>query len=331
MNLVSANLENKYVVGIDIGKTNVVSALVGYTGKVLAQDSRKIAADKSNDSIIKNIKENLKKVIAAAPDNKIEAIGIGCAGPLDFNAGKIVSWFGFPYWRDIPIKDIIAKEFGIKVFLDNDSNSAARGEGWIGAGSNTRNFVCLTLGTGVGGSIVIDNHVFRGINGMAGYAGHMVIVAGGLRCLCGNSGCLEAYVSATAIVERTKQAIKNGGKSMLSKMIDLNSDESELTALHVSQAAKSGDKLAGQIIKDTGYYLGIGIVNLVCLLDPEAIILTGGVSADGELILKPAEKELQKRLCLLNPNKLPSIKIGKLGNMSGAVGAAKLAWEEIDK
>lgn len=322
--MIASHHEGECVVGVDIGKTNVTSVLADDSGKVLASDTRRTRADNGVQAGLATIMGSIAVVARESGEKRIGAIGIGCAGPLDTGTGTVVSWFGLPGWRNVPIRDMVGRESDLPVFIDNDANSAALGEGWVGAAAGIDSFVCVTLGTGLGTGIISGGRVLRGAGGMAGEGGHMTIAVRGLTCTCGHRGCLQAYVSATAIVRRTEQALQRGAASCLAG----GASRGVLTAEMVHEAALAGDRMACEVMERTGCYLGIGLANLVCLLDPQMVVLAGGVSAAGMMVAR-AEKEIRMRIAPFR-RVPPQVVTGKLGTSAGAIGAARLAWDGID-
>ena len=257
----------------------------------------------------------------------IVGIGIGTPGLVDMDKGIVYESPNIPHWHNIPLAEIYAKKFGIKTYLENDANSAALGEWWMGAGKGTKHLICLTLGTGIGGGIIIDGKVYHGRDGYAGELGHISLSFDGPKCGCGNKGCLEAYASALGIVRSTKELIKKNKKSLIYKLIDGNLDK--ITPAIVTRAARKGDKLAKKIWSDTGYYLGSGIATIVNIFNPEMVVLTGGMTGAGNLLLKKMWETVRKRTYKC-PVKGLKILIGKLPDNAGAMGAAKTAFQRAE-
>jgi glucokinase len=209
---------------------------------------------------------------------------------------------------------MIMERLSIPCVLENDANAAAWGEKWVGAGKEVSSMVMMTIGTGIGGGIVIDNKLWRGANNVAAEIGHMVIQMDGPKCNCGNYGCIEAYASATAMVRRFKELLKSGISSSLK-------DYDEITAKKINDAALQGDKASLNIIEETGRYLGIAIMNILHVLTPEMSVLAGGMAGSGELLMNPMRQLIQQRAFEAS-YKNTKIVFSELGNDAGIIGAA---------
>lgn len=223
---------------------------------------------------------------------RIVGLGAGLPGALDPARGIV---FMAPNlgWRDVPARDLLAERIRLPVVVENDANCAALGEWWAGAGRGSRLMVALTLGTGIGGGILTDGRVLRGVSGAAGEIGHLSIDYEGRPCSCGSRGCLEAYGSGPAIAARAREALDGGATSILRERAEGRLDE--LTAAMVSEAAVEGDEFSRALMEETGRFLGAGAASLVNVLNPERLVVTGGVVAAGELLLKPMRDEVRRR------------------------------------
>ena len=321
------NIEKKYSIGVDLGGTNIVSATVNYQGKIVNRLKVPTLAERGKEAtikrIIETIHENIIQSTIALDD--IIGIGIGAPGPLDVKRGIINFAPNLPGWRDIPLKKILEDEFNMKVVLENDANAAAWGERCFGAGQGVNNLVCFTLGTGIGGGIIIDGKIYHGSNYGAAELGHMTVNKDGPRCNCGNYGCLEAYSSATGIKNRIKNRIKEGIKS---DFLNFNNDDKLFESLRLKsifEAARKGDKLTKNIVEEAISYLGIAIANIANILNPEMVVLVGGITNEGDKLLTPLRREVKKRAFYSNYKSL-KIVIGKLGGNAGVLGAAALLW-----
>ncbi|MCD6232696.1 ROK family protein [Candidatus Aerophobetes bacterium] len=313
-----------YIMGIDLGGTNIVSLLINKKGEIITRDKRKALAEEGKEKTISQIVESAKAVIEKGRNKGISfqsilGIGIGSPGPLNTKEGIIYFAPNLPGWKNVPLKNILEKKLNIPVFLENDANAAALGEWWIGAGRDVNNLVLFTLGTGIGGGIIINGEVLHGFRDTAAEIGHMIIHEEGLLCNCGTKGCLEAYASATGVVRRTISALKKGAKSILTEMV--NNHLKEITCKMVYQAAKKGDKLCKWITEETGRYLGIGIANMVNILNPEMIILAGGMIEAKDLLFNPVIKYAQKYALKASIEKVKIVP-AHLGDNAGAIGAA---------
>ncbi len=318
------SLEKKYSIGVDLGGTNIVSAIVNCQGEIVNRLKVPTLAERGKEvtikRIIETIHENIVQSTTALDD--IIGIGIGAPGPLDVKRGIINFAPNLPGWRDVPLKKILEDEFSIKVVLENDANAAAWGERCFGAGQGVNNLVCFTLGTGIGGGIIIDGKIYHGNNYGAAELGHMTVNKDGPRCNCGNYGCLEAYSSATGIKNRIINRIKEGIKSKF-----LNFDENKLfeslRLKSIFETARKGDKLTKGVVEEAISYLGIAIANIANILNPEMVVLVGGITNEGDKLLIPLREEVKKRAFYSNYKSL-KIVIGKLGGNAGVLGAAAL-------
>lgn len=321
------SLEKKYSIGVDLGGTNIVSAIVNYQGEIVNSLKVPTLAERGKEATIKKIIEAIHKNIvqsSVAPDNII-GIGIGAPGPLDIKRGIINFAPNLPGWRDVPLRKILEDEFNIKVVLENDANAAAWGERCFGAGQGVNNLVCFTLGTGIGGGIIIDGKIYHGNNYGAAELGHMTVNKDGPRCNCGNYGCLEAYSSATGIKNRIKNRIKEGIKS---KFLNFDNDDELFESLRLKlifETARKGDKLTKSVVEEAISYLGIAIANIANILNPEMVVLVGGITNEGDKLLIPLKREVRKRAFYSN-YKFLKIVIGKLDGNAGVLGAAALLW-----
>jgi len=320
------SLEKKYSIGVDLGGTNIVSTVVNYQGKIVSRLKVQTLAERGKESTIKRIVETIHENIVQSTiaSGDIIGIGIGAPGPLDVKKGIINFAPNLPGWRDVPLRKILEDEFSMKVVLENDANAAAWGERCFGAGQGVNNLVCFTLGTGIGGGIIINGKIYHGNNYGAAELGHMTVNKDGPRCNCGNYGCLEAYSSATGIKNRIKNRIKEGTKS---EFLDFDEDKlfESLRLKSIFEAARKGDRLTKDIVEEAISYLGIAIANIINILNPEMVVLVGGITNEGNKLLIPLGEEVKKRALYSNYKSL-KIVIGKLAGNAGVLGAAALLW-----
>jgi len=312
--------------GIDIGGTNIKCILTDINGNIL--NFKKISTEKNAIDIENGICSIINSFKTSNPNlnNKIKAIGIGAAGSIDKEKGLILSSANIQAWKRYPLVKIIEKRTGIKTFLENDATAAVAGELWKGNGKNFANWIMLTLGTGIGGGVVIDGKVYTGRSGSAMEVGHTTIDYKGKKCACGNTGCLERYASATATVEIAKSRLKKYPKSSVN--IRINSEK--LTSKLLYEEAKKGDIFAKEIFTEIAEYLGIGISNLLSIFNPEAVILGGGLSSAFKFILPGIKKTVEERV---QPGLKENIKYLKIKDQekTPALGAAKAAIEACKK
>jgi glucokinase len=320
------SLEKKYSIGVDLGGTNIVSAIVNCQGKIVSRLKVPTLAERGKEATIKRIIETIHENIVQSTIvlDDIIGIGIGAPGPLDIKRGIINFAPNLPGWIDVPLKKKLKNEFNMKVVLENDANAAAWGERCFGAGQGVDNLVCFTLGTGIGGGIIIDGKIYHGNNYGAAELGHMTVNKDGPRCNCGNYGCLEAYSSATGIKNRIINRIEEGIKSEFLNFDDDKLFES-LRLKSIFEAARKGDKLTKGVVEEAISYLGIAIANIANILNPEMVVLVGGITNEGDKLLIPLREEVKKRAFYSNYKSL-KIVIGKLGGNAGVLGAAALSW-----
>lgn len=315
---------SKYCVGVDLGGTNITIALVDLKGKIKNKVKISTQADKNAGFVIKTIIENIRVLIRDVRFSQLVGIGIGAAGQIDHTRG-VIQFSPNLHWRNVPIVKEIKKEFNLPVYIDNDANVACYGEFLFGAGRGAQNILCVTLGTGVGGGIIINSKIYRGAGGGAGEIGHITVESKGRKCNCGNHGCMEAYVGAPHIRERCIEKIKTGRKSIITKIVE--GSLSKITPKVLEEAAFYKDKLALEIWQETGMYLGVGLASLINIFNPEKIIIGGGVANAGTLISGPMLKTIKERALAVS---LQDVKIvrAKLGEEAGVIGAAMLVLSE---
>lgn len=308
-------------IGIDVGGTNVKVALVTDEGQIIYSDSVPTRAEMGYEYTVNNIKQAIydlmKETNTQAQD--IEGIGFGFPGQVDYKTGIVKLLPNIPGWVNVPIAQIMEDEFHIPTRIDNDARCAALGELFTGAGKGCENIVCVTVGTGVGSGIIINGKVVRGASNAAGEIGHIKLeMKDGLICGCGDTGCMEAYVSAPSIVAMAEDYIKGGKSTKFREMAN-----PEISAYIVAEAAKAGDKVAQRIFKIMGEYLGIGLSSVVNLLNPEKIIIGGGVADAGDIFLNPVRETIKSRAMEISGNAVQVVP-AELGNRAGVIGASLL-------
>ncbi len=326
-------MSHRWVLGVDIGGTNVVVGAVPLEGgPPVASISGPTLAERGGDATVATIAALAAEVIETTVRSEggdradFVGVGVGCPGPLDLEAGAIVRTPNLP-WDGYPIRDRVAEALGLECVLDNDGNCAAYGEWWIGAAREAHSVLCLTLGTGIGGGFVEGGRVFRGVNGAAFEVGHITIEVDGRPCPCGNRGCLEAYASATAIAARARARIESGEASTLTTYAG---GLEGLTARAVSDAARAGDGLAAEVIEEAGRMLGVGVASLVNVLNPEYVVVAGGAAAIGDPLFGPMRDEVRRRAfeaaadaCRIVP--------GSLEGQAGVIGTAGIFVAESSR
>lgn len=318
-----------YAIGVDLGGTFIKTALVTRQGDIIHKVEIDSERERGPDGVIENICRSIRLVITESKkaEDEIAAIGLGSPGPLNTKKGIVSNAVNLPGWVKIPLRDRVEKVFRVPANLENDANAAAYGEYWKGAGQDSSLMLAYTLGTGVGGGIIINGKLIRGTTDCAGELGHITIIPDGRLCSCGNRGCVEAYASATALVRIAELNIKQGRSLLLQKWIN---EGKILTAKLIDEAHKAGDAFAKEILEDVGYYLGLGVASMVMSLNPDVIVIGGGMIKAGEVILAPLRREVG---CRVFPEHFQNLKIvpAQLGNDAGVIGSACLALDMLQR
>jgi len=319
--------KTKYAVGIDLGGTNVVMVLVSQDGKVKADRRFATQADKGPEFVISNMAKNALEMIkeAGLKSAHVKCMGIGAPGPLDSKKGIVIVAPNMPGWKNIKLKALLEKKTGIKTGVENDANCAVYAEKWMGAGKNADNVVGFTLGTGVGGGIILNGSLLRGVTNTAAELGHTIIEINGRQCGCGNKGCLEAYASASAIAAFAKEKIKAGAKSAITELV--KGDLNKITSKTVYEALLNNDKTAEEVWQYFTESLATGIAASLNSLNPQVVVIAGGVINAGDRLFVPLRKETAKR-AFAAPFNAAKIVPAKLGEFAGALGAAGVVLNE---
>jgi glucokinase len=305
------------LVGVDLGGTKILAALVDSDGRVLdrvRQSTPQTGPDDVVETIAGSIRTLLERHRLAA--SAIAGVGIGAPGPMDPNTGVVFEPPNLQGWRDVPLAEMVTARLGISTFVENDANAAALGEWWVGAGAGVNDLIYITVSTGIGGGLILSGRLYYGVSGTAGEIGHMVLEPHGPRCGCGRLGCLEALASGTAIAREGRMAVAGGRSTTLAAIA-----QQALTAEDVARAARDGDPVARDIFARAATYLGIGITNLVNLLNPAMVIIGGGVSRAGELLFAPIRRIVTQE-AFERPGTAVRIVPSALGEDVGAIGAA---------
>jgi len=311
-----------YFIGLDLGGTNIRAAAITKEEEILHRVKIATEVSKGKESVIANILKIIETIREKTKGFKLSAIGMGIPGIIFFDKGIVARSPNFPDWIDFNLRERLSKDLDVPFYIDNDANLAAVGEGWVGAGKEFNSFCMLTLGTGVGGGIILNKNIWRGEYGMAGELGHITIYPDGHPCPCGNKGCLEQYASATGIVRMAMEGnppsptFTKGGK------------EGIITADMIFQLAKEGDRFALEIFQKMGRILGIGIADLVNILNIELFVLGGGVADSWDYFIDSAIDEIKKRTYRITGERVKVVK-AELGDDAGIFGAAYMAKNKI--
>ncbi|HIV42412.1 MAG TPA: ROK family glucokinase [Candidatus Mediterraneibacter guildfordensis] len=309
----------KYCFGVDIGGTTVKMGLFEEDGKIL--DKWEIVTDTSEEgkAVLPNIASSIEAKIEEHNLDKRDILGIGAGVPAPVNSEGIVNGSANLGWKYKEVKKELEELTGVTSYIGNDANVAALGEMWKGGGEGEKNMIMVTLGTGVGGGIIIDGKMLVGANGAGGEIGHICVnYSEKDQCGCGNRGCLEQYASATGIVRLAKQKL---GQEMRATALN----KEDVTAKDVFDAVKAGDEVAQEIAVEFGRYLGYGLANLAAIADPAVFVIGGGVSKAGEILLSYIEKPFMERAFFANKN--VRFVLAQLGNDAGICGAAKMVLD----
>ncbi len=287
----------EFVLGIDVGGTNLVAGCVDADGRRLEGFfSEPTRPEEGADGVVGRMlalaRRSMAALAAAVPGAAVRGVGVGAPGPLDTHRGIVLLTPNLG-WVNFPLRDRVSDGLGLPTFLDNDANCAVLGEHWRGAAQGARQALGITIGTGIGGGLILDGHLHHGASDCAGEIGHTTIEMNGRRCACGNYGCLEAYASGPAIARRAMEAVESGGESSLREV--MRRDPAAVTAQVVYEAANAGDALAREVVQDTARFLGAGIANLVNVFNPEVVVVCGGVTQAGDSLFVPLRREVSRR------------------------------------
>jgi len=314
----------RYIVGVDLGGTNIVAGAMPEDGsREIAFRTAPTRSSEGADAVMERMIRMIEDVIAAtmaetgATRADFLGVGVGAPGPMDREKGIVITAPNLG-WKMVPLRDKIEEATGLPITVDNDANCATLGEAWTGAAKGAKNVIGVTIGTGIGGGIIIDGRLYHGSSHVAGEIGHMTIDSTGRRCSCGNYGCLEAYASGTAIAERAREALAIETSGVLLDLCDRQLEK--VTAQMVYSAAKQGDPVAIDVVRETARFLGAGIGALLNVLNPEVVVLAGGVVNAGEALFAPLKAEVRRRAFAPAVNGCRIVP-GLLGSSAGVVGA----------
>jgi glucokinase len=321
---------SELIIGVDLGGTNVRSGVVSRDKKILGKDARSTRAAEGPAAVMDCMAQSVQAVLksAGATRKDVLAAGFGAPGPMNWQTGVVYSPPNLPGWKNVPLADEMAKRLGFPCYIDNDANVACYGEYWLGAGQGAENMCLLTLGTGVGGGIVVFGQLLRGIDGTAAEIGHLKIMRGGRKCGCGATGCLEAYGSVTGMVRTAIEGIEGGRQTVLTDLCGGNLKK--IDGKMVSDGIARGDEFSKWVMHETAVWLGLGIASLINLLNPEKVILCGGMIAAGDVLFDPIRKTAKEMSFEVPGNRAQIIPAG-LGPDSGVIGAAGCALARYEE
>ena len=312
-----------YYLGIDLGGTNIAAAVVDENFKIIGTGKVKTNCPRPAEEIA----EDMYKAGMMAIENSglkledVAEVGVGAPGSVNPKTGFICysNNLGFV---NLPLGEILEKKFGKRVFLENDANAAAFGEQLAGAGKGAEQFVAITLGTGVGGGVIINGHILSGMNSAGGELGHTVIVKDGEHCSCGRNGCWEAYASATGLIRQTKAAMEKDKQSKMWELV--NGDINAVSGRTAFDGLRAGDATAKAVVDGYCEYVACGLTNIINIFQPEVLCIGGGISKEGETLVAPIREYVEKERYSKNVDKQTVIKAAELGNDAGIIGAAFL-------
>jgi glucokinase len=311
-----------------LGGTNVRIGIVTPTGRILKKEEYALDPSRGGLNIVEGLVSNLKNLLQKriGKNNQLLGIGIGIAGAIDMKRGRMINSPNIPDLNGFGIREFIQKRMSSPIAIENDANAFALGEGWVGAAKGSKDYCGITLGTGVGGGIVINGEILHGSGGMASEVGHMVIDPEGPLCGCGGKGCLEIYASATGIRRMALEAIEKGKGGEILKRA--GGKVEEITSEKVFEAAQSGDKAAQKIFNEMGRFLGLGLVNLIHLFDPEKIVIGGKASRAWDSFIKTTMEVVTERAMEGSREKVKIVQ-AKCGDDAGILGAAYVSLRSI--
>jgi glucokinase len=317
----------QFVIGVDLGGTFIKAGIVDNLGNILLEDSIPTEAEKGPEHVVVQISKIVRKLSEKFDSGEILGIGIGAPGQVD-PAGAVKYPPNFPGWGVVYLAQEVQKETGIEAVVDNDANVAAIGEAKFGAGKEHPNFIMVTLGTGIGGGIIIGGKIYRGPTGGAGEIGHVSIKFDGPKCNCGNYGCVESYVGQRYLSAWVAKELENNPNSKIIELV--NGDLSKIEPYIISLAAEQGDEFAINVWKKAGFYVGVMLASVMNLFDINVAIVGGGVAKAGKVLFDAMNQTVKSRA--LKPIAEKAIVIpSQLGNKAGILGAGALAFEELSQ
>lgn len=317
----------KLAIGIDLGGTNLKIAVVSQVGDILAKRNEPTDLTQGPDLVIAKMVALVKELCTevAVEVSQMLGVGVGSPGPLSPSEGRIIQAANLPGWANLPLRDRLADQLKSVVMVDNDGNAAALGEWWAGVGERKDDLVMLTLGTGIGGGVILNGNILHGHYENAAELGHMIVVPDGLPCSCGKRGCLERYASAACVASRAMEAIQQGERSLLSEQV---TRDEPITAQDVAQASLKGDALCERIWDEACRYLAISCINIQHTFNPKHLVLGGGLAEADDYLIGRIKDHVSKMQWKLHHDS-PAISRGQLGYDAGVIGAAALLLHRV--
>jgi len=319
------NKDNLPVLAVDIGGTKIIAALINSDGNIEARVRTPTGAAGGKDASLSNLFLAIDNVLNTGGHklDEIHSISIAAAGAIDMAKGVVTASPNLPGWFDVPLLALVRERYQVDSYLLNDAKAAALAEHDFGAGKGIKNMIFLTISTGIGGGIIIDDRLYFGKSGVAGELGHMTVEASGPRCLCGNTGCMEIMASGRAIALNARSRVEKGAKSIMLELAGGNIEN--ITAETVSEAAQKTDAVALEVVNRAAFYLGVGMANIANIFNPGMIVAGGGVSKMGELLLSPVRLVVRERAFRLAADDMLIVE-AKFGDDAGVIGAASYAY-----
>ncbi|MGQ0764205.1 MAG: ROK family protein [Gemmatimonadota bacterium] len=325
---------NRFIVGVDLGGTNIVVGSLSVDGtRQYSMRSEPTRPDQGAEAVVDRMIRSIDTVIAettaasGARRSSCMGVGIGAPGPLDRERGIVITTPNLG-WSNFPLRSVIEERVGLRSTLDNDANCATLGEWWLGAARGANNVVGMTIGTGIGGGLILNGRLYHGASDVAGEIGHTTIDMTGRRCKCGNYGCLEAYASGPSIAERAREALAGDDSSRLHELVGGNLEK--LTAATVYEAAKLGDEIALEVVRETARFLGTGLANLLNLFNPDVVVIAGGVTQAGAALFEPLNREMRRR-AFKPAIEACRVVAGALPGTAGVVGAVATFKQQLEE
>ncbi|MGE5530001.1 MAG: ROK family protein [Patescibacteria group bacterium] len=314
-------------IGVDLGGTKIATVLVGPKGEVLAEDQRPTEAERGVEAVIDRLADSARAA-AGGRLAEVAAVGLGAPGPLNISQGLIFKAPNLPGWDNVPVARMLGARLGMPISLENDANAAAYAEWAAGAGRGARDMIYLTISTGIGGGLIAGGRLHHGRDDAAGEVGHMTVLPEGPPCGCGRRGCWETLCSGTAIAAEMVRRLAGGAHSRAQELA--GGDPAAITAAHVAQAAREGDPVAASVLERAFFFLALGITNLIHLLNPDTIVIGGGVAKLGDQLFGPVRALVRERAYPTLVEGLPIVPAA-LGGRSGSLGAALVARARQNK